>query len=480
MGRRVLVLLCAATIMAGCASAPSAVPGTEPAPGSRKLISRPPAAGPTTTTTAPDPTDVEATGTCIPTTTDSYDRPYADTAPWNVPVCNLAEDSRSADWTNRFWLYSRINEHMADDPTLSGQRDLHEVMFGLDSDPSDDFSFAVYDARDATTTARVFRRAGWPGTFNVPTATSIPWNPTWRSSTGSDGSLVILDPRTGAEWSIWGLAQSLYGLPVNDTQCWGDILSVGLPGGGFRPGVDLCMGGIDRVTVAGGSTLADYRTYGGNNPGTRGVGIDRYAMTVTPQEVATGQIRHALGMIVYNTMTGGSVCTEAQAATTAFGSTCGQAVAPAGQFERASSDKKGCNEAVTQQMSSVDYRKTTLPSGMRFALRMTAADIDRWLDSRHYTGPKRATARAFATALVNYGWFITDTSCGAANFQTSGGANPQTAALWRSLGITGDGRDLLAGLITKDRIWTVAPPTNHCADGRDSKLACPARSSTYS
>jgi hypothetical protein len=184
-------------------------------------------------------------------------------------------------------------------------------------------------------------------------------------------------------------------------------------------------------------------------------------------------------MPVYNTMPGGSVCTVGQADSDAFGSTCGQAVAPAGNFERRSSDEKGCREAVTNQLTSVQYRETTIPSGMRFALKMTPAEIDHWLDSRGYTGQKRVTARAFATALVNYGWFVTDTSCFGANFQVAGGANTQTGLEWRALGITGDGRDLLKGLLTKDRIWAVAPPTNHCVDGTQTKFACPADSVTY-
>ena len=120
--------------------------------------------------------------------------------------------------------------------------------------------------------------------------------------------------------------------------------------------------------------------------------------------------------------------------------------------------------------------RTTLPSGTRFALKMTPAEIEQWLDSRGYTGQLRITARAFARALVDYGWFVTDTSCTASNFQVEGGANPETAAAWRALGIAGDGRNLLGGLITRNRIWTVQAPVNHCVDGRNSRLACAARS----
>jgi hypothetical protein len=173
------------------------------------------------------------------------------------------------------------------------------------------------------------------------------------------------------------------------------------------------------------------------------------------------------------------VCTEAQAATSAFGSTCGQAVAPAGNFERQASSAPGCGEPAATALSAEQFRRTTLPSGTRFALKMTPAEIEQWLDSRGYTGQLRITARAFARALVDYGWFVTDTSCTASNFQVEGGANPETAAAWRALGIAGDGRNLLGGLITRNRIWTVQAPVNHCVDGRNSRLACAARSATY-
>jgi hypothetical protein len=154
-------------------------------------------------------------------------------------------------------------------------------------------------------------------------------------------------------------------------------------------------------------------------------------------------------------------------------------VAPAGNFEKRASTVNGCGEPQAEALSDVDYRRTTLPSGTRFALHMSTTEIEQWLDSRGYTGAKRSTARAFATALVNYGWFVTDTTCTAANFQVAGGSNPETAAAWRVLGITGDGRDLLTGLIQKDRIWTVERPVNHCTNGTTSRLACPATTSTY-
>jgi hypothetical protein len=288
--------------------------------------------------------------------------------------------------------------------------------------------------------------------------------------------MLIIDQATGKEWTFWGLAQSTYGLPANDSQCWGWIPM------GYLSGTDLCAGGANVSKIGDATANTNVWTYGGNNPTARGSGIDEYAMLATPQEAATGQIRHALMMPVFDTMTGGTgeVCSAAQLSTSAFGSTCGGAVAPAGQFENKASVGHGCgNPAAAASLSDTAYRQTTIPEGTRFALHMSDQDIENWLNSRGYTGQLRVTAKAFAVALVNYGWFITDTSCYDAGFQVEGAANPDTAGAWRALGITGDGSNLLDGLFTKDNVWTVAPPTNHCANGTDSKFACPANSSTY-
>lgn len=480
MHRRVLLIFISASLVAtGCLD--TATPGSdEPEPALSKTIAQPPTPARPTTTTLPAPGQpAPAQRACLPETVDGYERPYAPTAPWNVPACDLAEDPRSDDWRDRFWYYSQFNSKMATNPTAATNRGDHGVMFGLDANPVNDFSVAVYSATDATTTTRVFQRDGWSGVYNVGAGGSIPWNPTWRASTGSDALMVILDPATGRQWSLWGVAQSYYGLPANDSQCWHWVGAFWLPGGGYRPGIDLCVGGADKMMTADRTVRSSYRTYGGNNPATRGVGIDEYAMLTMPEEVAAGQIRHALMMPVYNTMTGPNRCTPAQMTTEEFGSTCGNAVAPAGNFERIGGTLQGCGESTASSMDPAAYRRTTVPEGTRYALDMTDTEIEAWLDSRGYTGALRNTARTFARALVNYGWFITDTSCYAADFQVAGAANPQTAAAWRALGITGDGRDLLDGLITRERIWTVAPPVNHCTDGTLSTAACPANTSLY-
>jgi hypothetical protein len=78
--------------------------------------------------------------------------------------------------------------------------------------------------------------------------------------------------------------------------------------------------------------------------------------------------------------------------------------------------------------------------------------------------------------MRHYGWMVTDTSGWDASFQLSGGANPATAQAWLALGIDTDGNDLLFGLFTKARMWTVDPPTNYRASGPTQQGCITARS----
>ncbi len=403
-----------------------------------------------------------------------FTRAFGATAPWNTPVAGLPLASRSNDWRDRFWYYSVANSdpaHPDRDPHLGD----HGVMFGLDSNPDVDFSVAVYDATDATTMMQVRHRSGWNGLWNIAPDQKIPWNPGWRASTGSDAILVVLDPATGREWGLWGLVQKGADGSYNDTQCW----SHKLDGTGYDRAADLCAGGAVLDTDPSGQPI-DYRTYTGNEPGARGVGIPELAMLTLPSEVQAGEIDHALMMPVYDTM-GGPTCPAdvTSESDPRLGTSCGMAFAPAGDLENPTRDATSCGPDASNGITQDARRRQAVPEGTRFALQVTDAQIDAWLDSRHYTGELRRTARIFAVALRDYGWFITDTSCYAAEFQVAGGSNPSAAAEWRQLGITGDGRDLLSGLLTRDRIVAIEPAINRCANGTTSRFQCPAASSSY-
>jgi hypothetical protein len=156
----------------------------------------------------------------------------------------------------------------------------------------------------------------------------------------------------------------------------------------------------------------------------RGCGIPYLAMLVRPEEIAQGKIEHALSMPSRNTAK--------------------TFVAPATK-----SDGR-----VTQN---------GMPMGTRFALNITDAEIDAWVNSlpSQLSDQTRQAARIIAVALRDYGWFISDTA-GGAHFQFEDNATAK--AKWEALGLGEQyinyknyPTDLLDGLLTKERIYAIAP-----------------------
>ncbi len=203
--------------------------------------------------------------------------------------------------------------------------------------------------------------------------------------------MIVLDPKTGREWDFWQVS--------------------------FE----------DRVIEASDANFVngDYRTKEDGFKSSRGVGIQYLAMLVRPEEIAQGEIRHALSMPIRNTS--GKLF-----------------LPPATKLEHPD-------------------RPDGIPEGMRFALSVTDRDIDLWLKGLPPELPEgmRRYARTLARALRDYGWFITD---------TSGGAHLQHEAWvsageeWTALGLAPVEvggkeypRDLLDGLLTQERIYAIVP-----------------------
>jgi hypothetical protein len=222
---------------------------------------------------------------------------------------------------------------------------------------------------------------------------TMPWNANWRAARGSDGQVIVLDPPIGREWNLWQVRFSNGAVRAAN----GNLV----PGSywtkvdGFRP--------------------------------SRGCGIQYLAMLVRPGEIADGTIRHALSMptkgvdrLLY--------------------------LAPATKTD---GNRYGINNGV--------------PEGMRFALRVTDAEIEAWISKLPAAlgSATRRSARIIARALRDYGWFITDYA-GSAHFQFEDRLT--AGAQWASLGlgkISAGGkeypRDLLDGLLQRNRIYAVAP-----------------------
>lgn len=186
-----------------------------------------------------------------------------------------------------------------------------------------------------------------------------------------------------------------------------------------------------RITAANGNLVTgDYRTKTDGFRPSRGVGIQYYAMVVRPEEIASGVIRHALSMPI------------SKAGTTY--------VAPGTK-----SDGKIVGG---------------IPQGTRFSLVVTDIEIETWIKSlpSSLSQQTRQSARVIARAMRDYGWFVTD-SASSAHLQFE---NRNSAGMdWIALGLNAVTanwkeypRDLLDGLMTKERMRAVVPSDQYPAN----------------
>ncbi|MGL4461819.1 MAG: hypothetical protein ACRC1K_06660 [Planctomycetia bacterium] len=177
---------------------------------------------------------------------NEYVRPFGPNAPWNVPVAGLPQHPESDLYVDRLWRKS----------TAARPGNFNIAGFK-------DYSYPVYDARDAAGVFKVKSRN--PDWGNIHGKT-IPWNPRWKQAKGSDGQVIVLDPAAGREWNLW---------------------QVRFDG--------------KTVTVGNGSLVdGDYRVKEDGFPSSRGCGIQYSAMLTRPEEVMQGAIRHALSMPIKN------------------------------------------------------------------------------------------------------------------------------------------------------------------------------------
>lgn len=172
----------------------------------------------------------------------SGQRPFGPLAPWNVPVAGLAPHPQSNTYRDRLWRGG------------SDRPGNINLMF-------EGYTYPVYMASAAT------------GLFPVETeyrsnlnGQTMPWNPSWRAATGSDGQVIVLDPATGREWDLW--------------QVEFDGTTVLATNGNLVPG--------------------SYWTREIGYAPSRGAGIPYLAMLVRPAEIEQGVIPHALSMPVRN------------------------------------------------------------------------------------------------------------------------------------------------------------------------------------
>jgi hypothetical protein len=172
----------------------------------------------------------------------SAERPFGALAPWNVPVADLALHPQSNTYRDLLWNGS------------SDRPGNVNLMF-------EGYTYPVYMASAATGLfpVEIEHRSNLNGQ-------TMPWNPSWRAATGSDGQVIVLDPATGREWDLW--------------QVEFDGTTVRATNGNLVPG--------------------SYWTREIGFPPSRGAGIPYLAMLVRPAEIEQGVIPHALSMPIRN------------------------------------------------------------------------------------------------------------------------------------------------------------------------------------
>jgi hypothetical protein len=413
----------------------------------------------------------------------TYKVPFGN-APWNVPACNLPKFSQSADYVSRLWNYAKPNDGS---PQAVADRGNFNVGFGL-GDLKTTFSRAVYTKDEAEGKTIKIRVCG--SSHCIPSNldgdlsygnpkgylpdTAIPWNNKWTFAQGGDNEVVILDPSTG---NLIALAQ----VKKSTGDPLGDILSGATGQCGPLYPERLCVASAKIIRNYQGD-IASYFDYEGST-GDRGVGISYYATLLTPQEVVAGEIRHALGIGIFNASYGPK-CTKEQLATNNYntiGKTCGTAVAPAAKFEWETStkisDRSGTPSAT--EFDSIITQDKTIPEGMRFVLNITDSEVEQFISSKGYTGAKANTTRIIIQALRDYGFIAVDTG-GSAQIQVAGGVTTTNKNLWAQLGITQESdKNLLYGLFKESNLSVVDLPVNNCIDGSTSKFYCKYNSSKY-
>lgn len=410
----------------------------------------------------------------------NYEVPFGN-AVWNQPVCNLPRFAQSADYANRFFEWGNINDGSAAADIRNG-RISTDPGFPKTPTPGDPdglgtlYTTEIYYASTATTEKKVssilypsnLDGEKWnsnealpkPGYLSQHPDTPMPWNPAWKTARGSDNHMIILDDRPGKEGTIY----SLWGYNVGG--CISDAI--------FFP--NRVCGMAIRIGRGYDGNVIDYRTHEGYTKD-RGVGLSPFATLTTADEVAAGEIRHALGVSIPNPAFGPE-CTSTQLQQpvnwNVVGKQCGTAVAPASKFEW---KQTFTTPFMNEPFKSIYTQDKSIPEGMRFALDITYDQIEDWIDSRaDFANDKRRadTARVFARALKDYGMMVVDTNAGRFSVQTEGGINPASATKWNNLAMGPTYKDdLLDGLITASNVYVVDPPDLTCLDKPSpSKFYC--------
>lgn len=366
---------------------------------------------------------------------------YDSSVLWNKKASELGQNKYLSNYVDRFHKYA-----YGPDPSALGKLNIN--LF--------DYSVAIFDARQANTTVRL-AQAVWAqnqqtmsvtGTLKIGDA--IPWNQDWlkRLPGGSDKCILIIDYSKGISWEIWGAGQPSY-------SCidWFWIFKAfGGPNGkaGYQPDSPSWLG------VASAERINNI--YGSSTMGSRGCGLPKSALTVRADELMSGVINHALPLTISNPMYGMPMANPmTNYLAPGAGYTSGFYLEPARKLEYAFK-----MPPTGQDGTNVFSRDKTIPSGMRFALAITDANIEAWLAQRGFIGPKKNTARIFAACLREYGAVVAETGGWGVGIECESISSPGASEKYKSLGLLNEGEtsanpsgDLLHGLLSYGSLYVV-------------------------
>ena len=317
------------------------------------------------------------------------------------------------------------------------------------------YSIPIYNAAEATTKIRIYQQnearniVGYPwerpatygslakGPNGVRLGDEIPWNPAWKRPPGVDGIVAIVDYDSGKAWDIYNF--DIDRLGCNAFHNWNYDNGSNMPGlfGGSVPNTNITFD-INNPNHKCAQSIAYYENIF-TDMGTvsdRGAGFAKLATITRAAEVKAGAIQHALTLTVFNQMFGPECSPNNSLLAAGAGDTCAVFQAPGSKVEHGEVFANNtCGN--DQPLSNAATRARTIASGQRFALNVTDAEIETWLDARGYTGAKRNTARIFAVAMREYGFIVAETGCaGRAGIETDGMLNADTRSTWIELGMS--------------------------------------------
>lgn len=388
-----------------------------------------------------------------------YRRFFSEDASWNKTISQLGGELTSLkNYATRLWDYGGGTTSAAPEPGTFYLQML-------------DYSIPIYDIRDANTTARVYHQLDIRKNITImskaiPVGGEIPWNTSWKPATGHDSMMSIVDYEKGISYDLWRASQeqraicepNILGV-IAGTYNWDTVNQDN--GYNLYDNKHLCIGGLERYdnlyTAKDDATDPSQATISG-----RGMGINKLALVVRADEVKSGNIGHALPLTTSNPMFGPLVDNPANGYDRpGAGTTKGFWMKPATRLEHTSPETLSLGNTTTTPATD-EERAKTIPSGMRFGIRITDEDITNWLNQRGYTGAHRTSAATFARAFRDYGAIVAETGGWGIGIETEGAIGPAKST-WAELGLydasenKSKGVDF-RGLITRDNLYVVKPP----------------------